>query len=122
MPADGSSWDEAVARLEEVLAGHPYDRALPPVEQLLAEARIGREVLAGDERAQKILDEAVRARPLSTLDAIAEVRTQVEVLSVEIGMLHRQLASEALTDDELEDAGLRLAAIRALLDETSELL
>lgn len=122
MPADGASWDEAVSRLEEVLARHPFDRALPPIEQLLDEARIDRDVLAGDERAQKILDEAVRARPLSTLEAIAEVRTQVEVLSVEVGMLHRQLAGEALTDEELEDAGRRLAAIRALLDETSDQL
>ena len=103
MTADPSSWDEAVARLEEVLAAHPFD-------------------LDEDERAQKILAEAIRARPLSSLDAIAEVRTQIEVLAVEIGMLHRQLEGDPLTGDELEDAGRRLAEIRSLLDETNESL
>ena len=122
MTADRSSWDEAVARLEEVLAAHPFDRALPPLDKLLEAAGVDREILDEDERAQKILAEAIRARPLSTLDAIAEVRTQIEVLAVEIGMLHRQLEDAPLTVDELDDAGRRLAEIRSLLDETGESL
>lgn len=120
MTPDGSSWDEAVARLEEVLAAHSFDRPLPPVEQLLAEARMDPAVLADDERALKILSEAVLARPLSTVEAVQAVRTEVEFLAVEVGMIQERLAGEALSDEALADTRRRLDEIRDTLDEVTE--
>lgn len=120
MTPDGSSWDEAVARLEEVLAAHSFDRALPPLEELLAEADMDPAILADDERALKILSEAVLARPLSTLEAVQGVRTEVEFLAVEVGMIQERLTAEALSGRDLAAARARLDEIRRTLDELTE--
>jgi hypothetical protein len=55
--------DVAVARLEDVLLSLPYDRALPDLASLLASAGVGAELLRRDERALKVLHEAIVARP-----------------------------------------------------------
>lgn len=120
MTPDGSSWDEAVARLEEVLAAHSFDRALPPLEELLAEADMDPAILASDERALKILSEAVLARPLSTLEAVQAVRTEVEFLAVEVGMIQQRLTDEAMSEEELAKSRRRLDEIRNQINSITD--
>jgi hypothetical protein len=109
--------DAAVARLEDVLLALPYDRALPDLATLLASAGVSRELLRRDERALKVLHEAVVARPLSDIDLVSRRRTEVELLTLEVGVLTERLRDPAARRDELAEAAARLAAIRRRLEE-----
>jgi hypothetical protein len=109
--------DAAVARLEDVLLALPYDRALPDLATLLASAGVSRELLRRDERALKVLHEAVVARPLSDIDLVSRRRTEVELLTLEVGVLTERLRDPEARRDELAEAAARLAAIRRRLEE-----
>lgn len=106
--------DEALARIEDVLLGLPFDRAVPDLSDLLAAAGVDREVLR-DERVRKLLHEASVARPFGSLDAVQQVRTEVELLTLEVELLTDRLATCGTPPDELANATRRLAAIRARL-------
>jgi hypothetical protein len=104
-----------VSRLEEHLAGLPVDRALPDLATILADADVPMEVVQGDERARKVLHEAILARPLSSHAAVEQRRVEVELLTLEVEVLTAALRQ---ADDDPERAGrarARLTAIRARL-------
>lgn len=110
-------WDEqhaAVSRLEEHLAGLPDDRALPDLATILADADVPMEVVEADERARKVLHEAILARPLASHEAVEQRRTEVELLTIEVGVLTATLehADDAAA---VARARTRLAAIRQRL-------
>lgn len=114
------NWDElhaAASRLEEHLAGLPYDRALPDLATLLADAGVPLTLLQQDERARKVLHEAILARPLSSREAVEQRRVEVELLTLEVSVLTGAL-EQARSDGAAADRALRrLAGIRGRLEE-----
>jgi hypothetical protein len=106
--------DEALGRLEDVLLGLPFDRAVPDLDELLGAAGVDRDVLR-DERARKLLHEALVARPFGSLDAVQRVRTEVELLTLEVELLTDRLADRGTAADELTRSRRRLDAIRTRL-------
>ncbi len=116
------SWDEALERLEDFVSSYPLDRALPDLVGIAGQARVSRRFLCEDERARKVLLEAIAARPLSSLEQVGRVRTEVELLILEVQMLAERLASTGLTREQtrrvatrLDDVRRRLAQIRTQL-------
>lgn len=116
------SLDGDLARLEDVLASYDYDRALPPLEEILAAAGVSRDLLHDDDRAMKLLHEAIVARPLSSLDAVAETRTEVELLTLEVSVLTDRLQNPDADPAEIRRVIERLQTIRERLDELTGLL
>lgn len=113
----GGDWDEALERLEDFVAAYPLDRALPDLDDIAARARLPRDFLREDERAVKVLHEAIGSRPLSDIEHVAQLRTEVELLTVEVEVLSERIASRAATGRELRRAVRRLAVVRRRLDE-----
>jgi hypothetical protein len=68
-----------------------------------------------DERVRKLLHEALVARPFGSLDAVQQVRTEVELLTLEVELLTDRLAASGTPPDEVARSTRRLAAIRAQL-------
>lgn len=113
------NWDEqhaAVSRLEEHLAGLPEDVALPDLHSILEAADVPMEVVESDERARKVLHEAILARPLASHEAVERRRVEVELLTIEVGMLTATLRQQDADPQRLERARRRLAVIRERLD------
>ncbi|MBW3657483.1 MAG: hypothetical protein KY457_02520 [Actinobacteria bacterium] len=108
--------DAALGRLEDVLLGLPYDRALPDVATLLDAAGITSAHLTADDRMLKVMHEAIVARPLATSDEIATLRTSVELLTLEVGVLGERLADPATSTADVQRMTERLGAVRAELD------
>lgn len=113
----GPSPDEQLARLEDVLLAYPYDRALPDLSSILDQAGVGRELLRRDERAAKVLHEAILSRPLASVDAVARRRTEVELLTLEVEVLMERLDDPGSSPDDVARATDRLHAIRRRLSE-----
>jgi hypothetical protein len=116
------NWDElhaAASRLEEHLAGLPYDRALPDLATILDRAAVPPALLQQDERARKVLHEAILARPLGSHEAVEQRRTEVELLTLEVSVLRGRIeqGEHAATTAE---AVQRLAWIRERLGELRE--
>lgn len=112
-----STPDEALNRLEDVLLRYPFDRALPDLATILRDAGVGEDLLRTDDRATKLLHEAIVARPLSSLDAVAQLRTEVELLTLEVQVLSDRLVDPATPEAELARASARLTVIRERLAE-----
>lgn len=106
--------ERALARLEDVLLALPEDRALPGLDTLLTRARIDLDVLA-DDRARKLLAEALLTRPFSHLDTVLEVRTEVELLTFEVEILTDRIADPEVGHDVRDEHRRRIATIRARL-------
>lgn len=119
---DGMDPDAAVSRWEDVLLAVPDDRALPDLEVLLERAGLPLELLRRDERVLKVLHEAVLARPFGDLDAVGRVRTEVELLVLEVEVLTERLADPATDAETVAGAEARLRAARARLQELRDLL
>lgn len=125
-PAGWDRRDEAVARLEDHILGLPYDRALPALSDLLAEAGVDRALLRSDERARKVVHEAILARPLADVDEVAARTAEVELLVLEVAVLTEELHAAQQPDADADAAGradaaaTRLRAIRARLGELRE--
>lgn len=117
-----SSWDVALARLEDYLLAYPYDRSLPDLDTILAEAEVTRDFIESDDRALKVLHEAIVARPLSSADAVARVRTEIELLTLEVRVLTERLRHPRTTDEEAATASARLARVRRKLNEIRDLI
>ncbi len=115
-PTSGTP-DEALARLEDVLLAYPYDRALPDLASILRQADVPEDLLRSDERATKLLHEAIIARPLASVDVVAQLKTEVELLTLEVQVLTERLVHRAGDAEELARASERLTAIRARLRE-----
>lgn len=109
--------DAALSRLEDVLLALPVDRALPDLDRLLEAAGVPRELLRRDERVLKVLHEAVLARPLGDLDAVGRVRTEVELLTLEVEVLTDRLDDPATDPKDQDRAAERLAEVRRRVDE-----
>jgi hypothetical protein len=109
--------DAALTRLEDLLLGLPYDRALPDLDTLLEHAEVPVELLRRDERALKLLHEAVVARPFGSLDAVQRVRTEVGLLTLEVELLTDRLADADAPEVTVVRSKQRLAEVRVRLDE-----
>lgn len=109
--------DRALGRLEDVLQALPLDRAVPDLADLLARAEATEDLVRRDERALKLLHEALLARPFGHLDVVARVRTEVELLTLEVELLTDRLVDRASARDTVVAARARLAEIQARLDE-----
>jgi hypothetical protein len=107
--------DEALARLEDVLLELPFERAVPDLPELLSRAEVDRSLLLHDERAMKLLHEALVARPFGTLEVVQRVRTEVELLTLEVELLTERLADADAR--EQQRIGSRLDAVRSRLEE-----
>ena len=105
--------DEALARLEDVLLELPFERAVPDLPELLARAEVDRSLLLHDERAMKLLHEALVARPFGTLEVVQRVRTEVELLT------ERLADADAREEQRI---GTRLDAVRLRLEELRDQL
>ncbi|MDQ4130960.1 MAG: hypothetical protein M3133_08240, partial [Actinomycetota bacterium] len=66
-------------------------------------------------RARKVLLEAIAARPLSSLEQVGRVRTEVELLILEVQMLAERLASSGLTREQTRQVATRLDDVRGRL-------
>ena len=115
--------DAAVARLEDHVHGLPYDRALPALADLLDGAGVDVELLRTDERARKVVHEAILARPLADVDVVAARTAEVELLVLEVSVLTEELRAgrgAGATEERRERAAAatsRLTAIRQRLAE-----
>ena len=113
--------DRAVSRLQELLEQLPRSRALPDLDALLAQAGADRSLLA-DERARKLLDEALRDRPLSSLEEVRVLRTEVELLTVEVGVLEERLADPTLSTADRHALRMRLRRVRTRWEQVADQL
>jgi hypothetical protein len=120
--SEPSSWDEALQRLEDFILAYPPGRALPHVDEIAARANLPKGFLRGDERAHKVLLEAVAARPLSSREQVAQVRTEVELLTLEVQVLTDRLDDPSTPEGERRRAAERLAAVRSRLEEIRDVL
>ncbi|MFN2556704.1 MAG: hypothetical protein ABR592_07495 [Nitriliruptorales bacterium] len=119
-PREGAatpSWDEALERLEDFVSSYPTDRALPDLAGIAAQAGVPRRFLSEDERARKVLLEAMVARPLSSLEQVGRIRTEVEFLILEVQMLAERLASTGLTREQTSQVASRLDDVRSRLTQ-----
>lgn len=108
--------DAALARLEDVLLELPYDRALPDLSAILAEAGVTVDHLRVDDRTFKVLHEAVVARPMANVNEVATLRTEVELLTLEVQVLTERLRDPRTGATEIRRADDRLAAVRRELE------
>lgn len=114
--------DAALTRLEDVLLGLPFDRALPDLHWIMSQAGITEADLRTDDRTLKLLHEAVVARPLNDLDEVASLRTRIELLTLEVRVLAERLQDPRTGRADAAHAGRRLAAVRRELDRVRDLL
>ena len=116
----GGNWDEALQRLEDFLLAYPTDRALPDLAAIAQRASLPAEFIREDERAHKVLHEALVGRPLTSMDAVVAVRTEVELLTLEVEVLADRLRTGS--DDDVAAVVARIDAVRARLDEIRRLI
>lgn len=116
-PREDLPLEEALVRLEDVLHAYPYDRALPELAVILDAAGVGEDLLRADDRAAKLLHEAILARPLSSYDAVTRAQTEVELLTLEVGVLQERLTSPDVAPGQVERVRTRLDRIRQRLVE-----
>lgn len=107
------SWDDALCRLEDVLLAAPYDRALPSLDELLVAADVPRSFLLVDERAHKLLGEAILARPFAERGQVQASRAHVEMMLLEVEVLAGRLRDPGTTSAEVARALARLDDIAA---------
>lgn len=116
------SRDEQLSLLEDYLHSLPYDRTLPDLSTILRRAGVGFDLIRDDDRARKVLHEAIVARPLASHDAVARVAAEVELLTLEVEVLTERLRDETTPADEVTRVSERLAAVRARLEELRTIL
>lgn len=115
--AEHGPTDEALARLEDVLLDLPDERAVPDLSAVLARADVDRSLLAHDERALKLLHEALVARPFGSLEVVQRVRTEVELLTLEVELLSERLGDPATPAEEARRISARIEGVRGRLEE-----
>lgn len=113
----GVDQDLALARLEDVLQSLSFERALPDLHVILERAGVPEELLRRDERVLKVLHEAVLARPFATIDDVARVRTEVELLTLEVELLTDRLADPDADDHAVAQATARLDEVQRRLGQ-----
>lgn len=105
-PVGDLAWDDALCRLEDVLLALPFDEALPDLADLLDRARVPLSLVEHDERARKLLGEAILARPAVERDVVQRARVRVELLTLEVRVLR----------DRLQDPGTGADEVAAIVD------
>lgn len=115
-PDEPGAWDAALCRLEDVVLAAPFDRALPDLDELLARADVPLAFVQQDERALKLLREAMLARPLSGHQEVRRSRTHVEMMALEVEVLTHRLRDPNSPVDVAERAAARLDELTAELD------
>lgn len=121
-PDWSSPWDDALHRLEALLSRLPEDRTLPPLDEMVVAADLPPDFLHEDDRARKLLHEALAARPLSNVPGVAKLRTEVELLTLEVEVLADRLRSEDTDPVRAREAAERIEGARSRLKEISRLL
>jgi hypothetical protein len=119
---DAAGWDAALARLEDVLLAAPFDRALPSLRELLERAQVPLSFVQQDDRALKLIHEAVLARPLSSRQEVMEARGQVELMTLEVEVLSERLRDPEASAESVAAARRRLAQIQDELARLRDLL
>ncbi len=119
-PYGTRDYDAALARLEDLLLTLSSERALPPVEEMVQRASLPPGFLREDDRARKVLLEAIAARPLSDVHEVVRVRTEVQLLTLEVEVLRDRL--EDADAGEAAELVARLRDVRSRLDEVRALL
>jgi len=109
--------DAALARLEDVLLAAPDDRALPDLDVILARAKYPVELLRRDERALKLLNEALLARPLSSHEEVAATRTHLELMTLEVEVLTARLTELDVERAVIDRSRERLGVLRDELED-----
>ncbi len=123
-PHAAPSWvhrERALTRLQDVLERLPASRALPDLHRLLEVADAPADLLE-DERARKLLSEAIAHRPLSSVEDVRVLRTEVELLTVEVGVLGEQLADPAVPPADRAELTRRLGQVRDRITQLTRLL
>lgn len=121
---DDAAFDVDAARIrwEDLLLSLPYDRALPNLPELLDRAGVPDALLRRDDRLLKVLHEAVLARPLAQQHEVQGLRTEVELLTLEVELLTDRLAGDEVPQEDASDAVDRLHEVQARLDEIQDAL
>ena len=114
------AWDDALCRLEDTLLAQPYDRALPDLAELLGRSRVPLAVVEHDERARKLLGEAMLARPAGEGGPVRQARVRLEFLTLEVRVLTERLRDPDVGEDEARRAVHRLDEVTRQLDELTE--
>ena len=104
-------WEAALCRLEDVLLAQPYDEVLPDLADLLQRARVPLSLVEQDERARKLLGEAMLARPAEDGHVLRRARVRVELLTVEVQVLAERLRDPDVPADQAAAAVARLAHV-----------
>ena len=116
------SWDAGLARLEDVLLAAPLDRALPDLDDLLEQAKVPLSLVQHDERALKLINEALLARPFATRDEVARTRQHLEMMALEVEVLTERLADPDTDAATRAQSLARLDEVRRQLSEVRDLL
>lgn len=114
--------DAVLVRLEDLLLSLASDRALPDLPDLLDRAGVPEDLLHRDDRILKVLHEAILARPLNRVADAQHLRSEVELLTLEVEVLTDRLTAEDTHPVDLAAATARLAEVTARLEEIRELL
>lgn len=109
-------WDDALCRLEDVLLAAPFDRALPDLTELLERASVPLAFVQQDERASKLIREAMLARPFAAREDVRRSRTHVEMMTLEVEVLAQRLRDPATPPDVAMRAAGRLHELTDELD------
>jgi hypothetical protein len=113
---DPGAWDDALCRLEDVLLAAPYDRALPDLDTLLERAGVPRAFVREDDRALKLLREAILARPYAEHEAVRRSRAHVEMMVLEVEVLTHRLRDPETSADVADRARARIEELTSQLD------
>ncbi len=114
------AWDDALCRLEDVLLAAPFDRALPDLDELLRRADVSRTFLHQDDRARKLLSEAVLARPFADPDDVRRSRAHVEMMVLEVEVLAQRLRDPDTPAAVARRASDRLRELQAELTDVRD--
>jgi len=118
--ADGiepfGAWEDALCRFEDVLLNAPFDQALPDLVDLLDQAGVPLSLVEHDERARKLLGEAILARPVADSDVVRRARVRVELLTLEVTVLAERLRDADSTPEQVHAAMERLATVHAQIE------
>lgn len=121
-PAEDAAgaWEDALCRLEDTLLAQAYDRPLPDLAELLEQSRVPLSVVEHDERARKLLGEAMLARPAGEGGPVRRARVRVEFLTLEVQVLADRLRDRDVPEDEARRAATRLDEVTGQLRRLAE--
>ena len=120
-PEDAAgTWDDALCRLEDILLAQAWDRALPDLADLLDRAQVPLSVVEHDERARKLLGEAMLARPVGEGGPVRRARMRVEFLTLEVQVLSERLRDPRVPRDEARRAVARIDEVSQQLRRLTE--